>query len=203
MNDSFAGVLPWLLWGGRIALSAVAVLLLIRCGRALLSGGKQESWGFLSLSNGARYPLYHWENMIGRARQADIRINFPSVSRSHAALCRDSEGIWRIYPIRTGGTLEAARTAALCTLILSQLVHVFECKSERRTLFSMPYGNNLWLIGAVAVSLAVLAAAVVFPMLRVIFSTVMLTRPQLYIALGFSLAVPLCSSVAGLFRRKK
>ena len=26
MNDSFAGVLPWLLWGGRIALSAVAVL---------------------------------------------------------------------------------------------------------------------------------------------------------------------------------
>ncbi|MFR4475886.1 MAG: cation transporting ATPase C-terminal domain-containing protein [Ruminococcus callidus] len=104
--------------------------------------------------------------------------------------------------IRTGGTLEAARTAALCTLILSQLVHVFECKSERRTLFSMPYGNNLWLIGAVAVSLAVLAAAVVLPMLRVIFSTVMLTRPQLYIALGFSLAVPLCSSVAGLFRRK-
>lgn len=73
--------------------------------RTLLSGGKQESWGFLSLSNGARYPLYHWENMIGRARQADIRINFPSVSRSHAALCRDSEGIWRIYPIRTGGTL--------------------------------------------------------------------------------------------------
>ena len=50
--------------------------------------------------------------------------------------------------VRTGGTLEAARTAALCTLILSQLVHVFECKSERRTLFSMPYGNNLWLVGA-------------------------------------------------------
>lgn len=105
MNDFFTGVLPWLLWVGRIALSAVAILLLIRCGRSLLSGGKRESWGFLSLSNGARYPLYHWENMIGRARQADIRINFPSVSRSHAALCRDSEGIWRIYPIRTGGTL--------------------------------------------------------------------------------------------------
>ena len=96
MNDFFTGVLPWLLWVGRIALSAVAVLLLIRCGRALLSGGKQESWGFLSLSNGARYPLYHWENMIGRARQADIRINFPSVSRSHAALCRDS---WNTNPV--------------------------------------------------------------------------------------------------------
>ena len=91
----------------------------------------------------------------------------------------------------------------MCTLILSQLVHVFECKSERRTLFSMPYGNNLWLVGAVLVSVAVLAAAVAMPMLRVIFSTVMLTRPQWYIALGFSLTVPLCSSIAGLFRRKK
>ena len=105
--------------------------------------------------------------------------------------------------VRTGGTLEAARTAALCTLILSQLVHVFECKSERRTLFSMPYGNNLWLVGAVLVSVAVLAAAVAVPMLRVIFSTVMLTHSQWYIALGFSLTVPLCSSIAGLFRRKK
>ena len=105
--------------------------------------------------------------------------------------------------LRIGGTLEAARTAALCTLILSQLVHVFECKSEQRTLFSMPYGNNLWLVGAVLVSLAVLAAAVAVPMLRVIFSTVLLSRQEWYIALGFSLAVPLCSSVSGLFRRKK
>lgn len=101
-----------------------------------------------------------------------------------------------------GGTLEAARTAALCTLILSQLVHVFECKSERRTLFSMHYGNNLWLVGAVLVSLGVLAAAIAVPMLRVIFSTVMLTKQQLAAAVGFSLAVPLCSSVFGLFSSK-
>lgn len=102
-----------------------------------------------------------------------------------------------------GGTLEAARTAALCTLILSQLVHVFECKSEQRTLFSMRYGNNLWLVGAVLVSLAVLAAAIYVPMLRVIFSTVLLTGQQLGIAAGFSLAVPLCSSIFGLFSGKR
>lgn len=105
--------------------------------------------------------------------------------------------------LRLGGTLEAARTAALCTLILSQLIHVFECKSERRTLFSMRYGNNLWLVGAVLVSLAVLAAAVAVPMLRVIFSTVMLSGQQMGIAAGFSLAVPLCSAVFGLFHRKR
>lgn len=104
---------------------------------------------------------------------------------------------------RMGGTLEAARTAALCTLILSQLIHVFECKSERRSLFSMHYGNNWWLIGAVLLSLAVLASAIGVPVLQVIFSTVMLTKEQLLAAVGFSLAVPLCSGIFGLFRRKK
>lgn len=31
-----------------------------------------------------------------------------------------------------GGSLEACRTAALLTLIFTQLIHCFECKSERR-----------------------------------------------------------------------
>ena len=84
--------------------------------------------------------------------------------------------------LRLGGTLEAARTGALCTLILSQLIHVFECKSERKTLFSIPYASNGWLIGAVLVSVGVLAAAIAVPAL--------------------SLAVPLVSSLAGLGRRK-
>lgn len=105
--------------------------------------------------------------------------------------------------LRLGGSLEAARTGALCTLILSQLIHVFECKSERRTLFSMRYGNNLWLVGAVLFSLAVLAAAVSVPVLQVIFTTVMLNHQQMAIAAGFSLAVPVCSSIFGLFTAKK
>lgn len=98
-----------------------------------------------------------------------------------------------------GGTLEAARTGALCTLICSQLIHVFECKSERRTIFSVRYGNNPWLIGAVLVSLAILCGAICLPVLRVIFSTVLLSWQQLGIAMGFSLAVPICN---GLFHRK-
>ena len=104
--------------------------------------------------------------------------------------------------LRLGGTLEAARTGALCTLILSQLIHVFECKSERKTLFSIPYASNGWLIGAVLVSVGVLAAAIAVPALRVIFSTVLLTGQQTGIATAFSLAVPLVSSLAGLGRRK-
>lgn len=102
-----------------------------------------------------------------------------------------------------GGTLEAARTAALCTLILSQLIHVFECKSEQKTLFSIPYGSNPWLIGAVLISLLVLAAAVTVPMLQIIFSTVWLNAHQLCIAVGCSLAVPLGNAIVGLLLPRK
>ena len=151
MNDSFTGMLPWLLWGGRIALSAVAVLLLIRCGRALLSGGKRESWGFLSLSNGARYPLYHWENMIGRARQADIRINFPSVSRSHAALCQC--GIAQLqftlaynkHPEAFGQAKSGIKSAYTCTcdnyVIIIGKFHDLHLVFKRKR-YSFQYGKS-------------------------------------------------------------
>ncbi len=57
------------------------------------------------------------------------------------------------------GSVSAARTAALFTLVMSQLFHVFECKSERKNIFTVPYGNNKKLILAVMVSVAVIFAA--------------------------------------------
>ncbi|MDE6132854.1 MAG: cation transporting ATPase C-terminal domain-containing protein, partial [Oscillospiraceae bacterium] len=89
------------------------------------------------------------------------------------------------------GSVSAARTAALFTLVLSQLFHVFECKSEKKNIFTVPYMNNKKLIGAVLISLAVVFAAAYFPPLQVIFSTVPLTGEQLLIAAGFSIFAPL------------
>lgn len=107
MNDFFNNLLaalsaaaPTALWIGRICMAVIAVWLLIRCARSLFSGKREpEVWGFLSLSNGARYDLTHWENVIGRARSCDVRISFPSVSRSHAAVCRGDDGVWQVYPL--------------------------------------------------------------------------------------------------------
>ncbi|WP_303838659.1 cation-translocating P-type ATPase [Ruminococcus flavefaciens] len=97
--------------------------------------------------------------------------------------------------MRLGGTLEACRTAALITLVVSQLIHVFECRSERRSLFRMNPFGNMKLVFAVVISAAVLATAVMLPQLQMVFSTVTLTTPQLLTALGFSAAVPLISSI--------
>lgn len=100
--------------------------------------------------------------------------------------------------LRFGGTIEAGRTAALITLVMSQLIHVFECKSETKSLFHVKLFSNIKLIFAVLISFAVLAAAVLIPQLQVVFQTVSLTSDQLLIAIGFSAIVPLISAITSL-----
>ena len=96
--------------------------------------------------------------------------------------------------LRQTGSVDAARTGALITLICSQLLHVFECKSETGTLFSVPYFSNRKLILAVLTSIAVTMAALFLPALQGVFSTVMLPRISMLTALGFSAAVPVAAA---------
>ncbi|HRR75379.1 MAG TPA: cation-transporting P-type ATPase [Ruminococcus sp.] len=99
--------------------------------------------------------------------------------------------------LRLGGTEEAARTCALITLVMSQLIHVFECRSETRSIFRInPFGNMKLLLAAV-ISVGVLAAAVMVPQLQTVFETVIPEREQFLTALGLSAAVPV---ISGLFR---
>ena len=98
------------------------------------------------------------------------------------------------------GSLDIARTGALCTLVVSQLIHVFECKSEKKSLLSVPYHSNPFLLFSVAVSAFVLTAGMYLPMLQSVFCTRALTRNQLFISLGFSMIVPV---LAGIFKRRK
>ena len=88
-----------------------------------------------------------------------------------------------------------ARTAALLTLVMSQLFHVFECKSEKKNIFTVPYLNNKKLIMAVLFSAAVIFAAIYIPYLQVIFATVPLTSQQLLIAFGFAVSAPIIQCV--------
>lgn len=93
------------------------------------------------------------------------------------------------------GDLTIARTGALFTLIMSQLAHVFECKSEKKNIFTVPYFSNPKLILAVLVSAAVIFAAMYVPFLQIIFTTAPLTLKQLLIAFGFAMFAPLLQCV--------
>ena len=105
--------------------------------------------------------------------------------------------------IHLGGSVEAGRTAALITLVVSQLIHVFECKSESGSIFSIDLFSNIKLIFAVLISSAALAGAVAVPQLRTVFETVPLTQAQMFAALGFSAAVPVLCGVAEAVSSKK
>ena len=90
----------------RFLFPVLAILILLRAVRSLLRlPTTPETWAQLSLPNGAPIPLTHWENILGRGGSADVRLNFPSVSRQHAAICRDSEENWTVYDLGSkGGT---------------------------------------------------------------------------------------------------
>ena len=92
--------------------------------------------------------------------------------------------------LNMGAGLSAARTGALLTLVMSQLFHVFECKSETKNIFTVPYFNNPKLILAVLFSAAVIFASIYFPPLQTVFSTVPLNSTQLFTAFGFAVSVP-------------
>ncbi|MDD5947271.1 MAG: cation-translocating P-type ATPase [Oscillospiraceae bacterium] len=96
---------------------------------------------------------------------------------------------------RLSDSVDMARTAALVTLIASQLIHVFECKTEDGTLFSVPWFSNPALIGAVLVSAGVTAAAVCLLPVATLFDTTLLSGTPLLVSLMFSFAVPVAAAI--------
>ena len=86
----------------RVVAIPIAILIIVRCLMSLFreKTGK-EIWGWLTLADGTKLDLCHWENAIGRGAWVDVSLNFPTVSRSHAALLRDDKGNWKLQPLQT------------------------------------------------------------------------------------------------------
>ncbi|MEW6623177.1 MAG: calcium-transporting P-type ATPase, PMR1-type [Bacillota bacterium] len=69
------------------------------------------------------------------------------------------------------GDLVLARTMAFCTLVFSQLFHVFHCKSERYSPFEVGIFSNPKLIVAVTCSVVMQLTVVYLPALHPVFQT--------------------------------
>ncbi|KRQ86619.1 Calcium-transporting ATPase [Caloramator mitchellensis] len=93
------------------------------------------------------------------------------------------------------GNIIVARTIALGTLILSQLLHVFECRSERKSVFELGIFTNLYLVYAVVSSLIILLFVIYIPFMQKIFYTRSLNLMQLFIVIVFSSMVSIISSL--------
>lgn len=93
------------------------------------------------------------------------------------------------------GNLILGRTVSLCTLVMSQLFHVFECKSERHSVFQVGITNNIYLILAVISSTIMLILTVYNPWLQSIFKTQGLGFIHWCIVLAFSGTISMISSL--------
>lgn len=101
-----------------------------------------------------------------------------------------------------GMDLRTCRTLALSTLVLSQLIHVFECRSERHSIFEINPFTNIYLLLAVFVSIIMLLIIVYVPFFQGIFHTVELKINHWLIIIFFSGIISLINSLY-LFKSNK
>lgn len=99
--------------------------------------------------------------------------------------------------------LKTCRTMALTTLVLSQLIHVFECKSEKLPLFKIDIFNNKYLVLAVLSSILMMLAVIYIPFLSTVFHTTQLTLTQWAVILFFSLIISFINSLFNMIDSEK
>lgn len=104
---------------------------------------------------------------------------------------------------RFSGNLLSARTAAFVTLVMAQLLHVFECKSETRSLFTIRFLNNKKLLLAVASSALATLLTVFWPPLAAVFQTVPLSCKEWLVVAAATGTVPLLFAVFHFLRKGK
>lgn len=111
MMDAIAALLAdypvaaaWYTTVARFAFPVLALLILVGAIRSLLTVPHlPEVWAYLNLPNGAKEPLTHWENILGRAGASDVILAYPTISRQHAALTRSEDGTWTVHDLNSTG----------------------------------------------------------------------------------------------------
>ena len=102
-----------------------------------------------------------------------------------------------------GMDLNTCRTMALSTLVMSQLLHVFECRSERHSIFEIKLFTNMYLVGAVGISILMLLSIIYIPFFSGIFHTTVLGINHWLIVLFFSTIIFFINSLYLFIKVKK
>lgn len=96
--------------------------------------------------------------------------------------------------------LAYAQTVAFATLVMAQLIHVFDCRSEKSIFVRNPFGN-MYLVWAVISSILLMFVVIYYPPLQPIFHTVPILAKDWIMILGLA-AVP-TFLLAGTFLARK
>ncbi|SFI21699.1 MULTISPECIES: calcium-translocating P-type ATPase, SERCA-type [unclassified Bacillus (in: firmicutes)] len=96
--------------------------------------------------------------------------------------------------------LKYAQTVAFATLVLAQLIHVFDCRSEHSVFHRNPFGN-MYLVGAVIISILLMLVVIYYPPLQPIFSTMPIQARDWLLVVGLS-SIPTFLLVGSLLTGK-
>ena len=118
--------LPGYLGFLRYVAPVLTVVLLVRCFLPLLTFKRQpEIWAWLRTADNRRIPVTHWENVIGRSKNSDIRVNSKAVSRNHAVLTRYDDGSWTITDTDSrNGTFVNGQKVDICPLEAGDVIRI-------------------------------------------------------------------------------
>lgn len=97
--------------------------------------------------------------------------------------------------------LAYAQTVAFSTLVLAQLIHVFDCRSEHSIFARNPFGNT-YLVWAVISSVILLLIVIYYPPLATVFHTVPI-EPRDWLLIIAMASIPTFLLVGSLFIKKK
>ncbi|WP_077617765.1 calcium-translocating P-type ATPase, SERCA-type [Bacillus sinesaloumensis] len=89
---------------------------------------------------------------------------------------------------RDPNNLGYAQTIAFATLVMAQLIHVFDCRSERSIFHRNPF-QNMYLVWAVLSSIVLMLIVIYYPPLQPIFKTYAIEPRDWLLVIGMS-AIP-------------
>ncbi|PFP29928.1 calcium-translocating P-type ATPase, SERCA-type [Bacillus sp. AFS073361] len=81
--------------------------------------------------------------------------------------------------------LQYAQTVAFATLVMAQLIHVFDCRSEKSVLSRNPFGNP-YLVWAVVSSLVLMLVVIYYQPLQPVFHTLPIAAKDWLLIVGLS-----------------
>ncbi len=102
---------------------------------------------------------------------------------------------------RNPDDLPYAQTIAFATLVMAQLIHVFDCRSEKSIFSRNPFGNK-YLVWAVVSSALLMLVVIYVPTFQPIFHTVAIELRDWLLIVGLS-AVPTFLLAGTFFSRKR
>lgn len=97
--------------------------------------------------------------------------------------------------------LQYAQTVAFATLVLAQLIHVFDCRSEHSVFHRNPFGN-VYLVGAVIISVLLMLVVIYYPPFQPIFDTLPIKPRDWLLIVGLS-SIPTFMLVGSLLTGNK